>query len=228
MLLVLMVPFRVVIFGSPTSAGLARMAGRRRSVSGFFADTGRAWRLLGRLALARLLGVFGALYEALMVFVVPAGIDEGLAYDDAQRRSEELVRLRWGPGRFRALGIPRMVPANAAYSYLVRRFGYRGVLIEVVIVLGVLLLPVAFVLMTQPPAIFLLAAVLTWGPIIIASVVWGWLIQPAPSTACCALISTGTQSPVRSRLPILQNYCTDVSVKSCAPIRPARRETHFW
>lgn len=143
LLMVVLRPFYVplfaavpqILFAAGVSAGLARVGGGQRDIRDLVADGYSAWSSLGRRALAVVMGAPGALYEALMVLVVPIRLAEGGSHEDAQRRSEELVARRWGPGRFRALGLPRMGPQWALYRYIALRFGFAA---------GRLFFPIAF------------------------------------------------------------------------------------
>lgn len=113
-----------------------------------------------------------------MVFVVPAMIEERLTYHDAQHRSEQLVAARWGPGRFRATGIPRMVPADALYAYLVRTRGHGAAYIPALIALGLFGAPIAVALVTEDLRAAVAVGAVTWGVPIVAGTLWAWAVQP--------------------------------------------------
>nr|MDQ3957791.1 DUF2510 domain-containing protein [Actinomycetota bacterium] len=145
----------VVSFSAAVAAGIASSRGERPGAWGLLRRVLGAAGAVGALALARFAGwrpnaalkAGGALYEAFAVFVVPVAVDENVSVGAAQRRSEELVAARWGPGRFRALGLPQTSPWSVVYSSGVTRYGYKAPFLSaaafVVALLGPLLVAVA-------------------------------------------------------------------------------------
>jgi hypothetical protein len=174
----------VVAFASGVAAGLDALEGRR--ASRLVRAVLRARRAVGALALARLAWwapglsarAGAALYEAFAVFAVPVAIEQGLALPEAQRRSEELVAARWGPGRFRALGLPQTSPWSVVYSRGVTRYGYKAPYIAAAVTLLVLLGPLFVALAIGEPAGIVIAFAWMWGIVALGGLVWSAVAQP--------------------------------------------------
>ncbi|HEX2293762.1 MAG TPA: DUF2510 domain-containing protein [Actinomycetota bacterium] len=176
----------VVAFGAAVAAGLAAGSGQRTSAPRLLRDAWRARGPLGALALARIawwapgLSAKGgaALYEAFAVLAVPAALDAGLGLRAAQRRSEELVSERWGPGRFRALGLPQTNPWSIVYSRGVTRYGYKAPYLAAAAFVGALLGPLLVALAVGDTTWILAAFAWMWGSVAIGGLLWWSTIQP--------------------------------------------------
>lgn len=176
----------VVAFGAAVAGGLASVEGRRTSALGLLRDAWRARGPLGALVLARIswwapglaAKTGAALYEALAVFAVPAALDSGLPLKEAQRRSEELVNERWGPGRFRALGLPQTNPWSIVYSRGVRKHGYKAPYLAAAALLAVLLGPLLVAIAVGEETWVLVTFAWTWGSVALGGLVWASTIQP--------------------------------------------------
>ncbi|MGH2981238.1 MAG: hypothetical protein ACRDKV_04235 [Solirubrobacterales bacterium] len=170
---------RIVLFAAAVSYGLRRIQGEKHPASGLWADIARATPGLAALAIARLLaGLGGFLYAALIVFVVPVLIAQGGGYREAQRRSEELVSRRWGPGRVRAIGLPSMRLSDVAYSALVRRFGYAGAYLQLIPLGALLLIPLIAGLVAGSELVAILTFAGLLGSALLALIAWSVTMQP--------------------------------------------------
>jgi hypothetical protein len=177
----------VVAFTAGAASGLASIAGERPSIVRLAGAAFRARGALGALTLARvarwappLAGrPAGPLYEAFAVFAVPVAMAEGTGLKDAQRRSEELVSERWGPGRFRALGMPRTSPWSIVYSRGVSRYGYKAPYLAAAIFLAVLLGPLLVTIAIGNETAILVAFGWMWGVTALGGLVWSGAVQPA-------------------------------------------------
>jgi hypothetical protein len=159
--------------GATSSGGLLRRAWRARAPLAALALARLAWWAPGASAKTG-----AALYEAYAVLAVPAALDEGLALDAAQRRSEELVSARWGPGRFRALGLPQTSPWSVVYRRSLERYGYKGPYLAALLVLGILLGPLLAALAAGDETWILVAFAWTWGAAALGGLVWSSTLQP--------------------------------------------------
>lgn len=173
----------VVAFGVAVAAGLAES---RTSSAGLLRAAWRARGPLSALALSRIAWwapgttprVGAALYEAYAVLAVPAAIDEVLPLADAQRRSEELVAERWGPGRFRALGLPQTNPWSIVYSRGVTRYGYKAPYLAALAFLAVVLGPLLIAIVAGDETWLLAGFAWTWGVVAIGGLLWWSTLQP--------------------------------------------------
>ena len=173
----------VVAFGVSVAAGLTES---RTSAGGLLRRAWRARGPLGALALSRIAWwapgmtpqVGAALYEAYAVLAVTAAIDAGLPLADAQRRSEELVAKRWGPGRFRALGLPQTSPWSIVYSRGVTRYGYKAPYLAALAFLVVVLGPLLAAVVSGNETWILAGFAWTWGVVAIGGLVWWSAVQP--------------------------------------------------
>ncbi|HEX2058470.1 MAG TPA: hypothetical protein VHI71_08880, partial [Actinomycetota bacterium] len=120
----------------------------------------------------------GALYEAYTVLAVPAAMDERIRLGDAQRRSEELVEARWGPGRFRALGLPRTNPWSIVYSRGVTKYGYKAPYVAAAAFVGVLLGPLLVAVAVGDEVSILVTFGWMWGAVALGGLVWSSTVQP--------------------------------------------------
>lgn len=176
----------VVAFGAAVAGGLARVRGRHTSAVGLLRDAWKARGPLGALVLARVawwvpgltVKSGAALYEALAVLAVPAALDGGLRLKAAQRRSEELVAERWGPGRFRALGLPQTNPWSIVYSRGVSRYGYKAPYLAAGSFLAILLGPLLAALVAGEKTWVLVGFAWMWGSVALGGLVWASTVQP--------------------------------------------------
>ena len=176
----------VIAFGSAVAAGLAAVAERPTSAAGLLRAAWRARGPLGALALARIAPwapgltskAGAALYEAFAVFAVPAALAEGLPLAGAQRRSEELVAERWGPGRFRALGLPRTSPWSVVYTRGVTRHGYKAPYLAAALLLAILLGPLLVAFAAGDEVWIIATFAWMWGVVAIGGLVWASTVQP--------------------------------------------------
>lgn len=178
-----LVPLGVVSFGFATAEGIGRARGETLTVTGALRRTLRATPGLLRLGVARFFGSrnpesLTSLYEALMVFVVPVMIDRCTSYAEAQRESERIVAARWGPGRYRASGIPTMSPQDALYSYLRRTGRTGGTYLVALAAIGCFLAPIVVVLVTESIGTMLAVGAVTWGIPLVAGTAWVWWGKP--------------------------------------------------
>lgn len=176
----------VAAFAVGVAGALSILGSRLRSAVGLLRDVGRARGALWALVLARLgwwapgmtTKAGAALYEAFAVFAAPAAMDDRVPLKEAQRRSEELVASRWGPGRFRALGLPRTNPWSIVYSRGVTKYGYKAPYIAAATFLALLLGPLLVALAIGDPTWILVAFGWMWGSLAIGAFVWGAAVQP--------------------------------------------------
>lgn len=177
----------VVAFTAGVASGLASIEGGRPGVGLLMGAAFRARGALGTLTLARVARwtpsppaqSAGSLYEAFAVFAVPVAMTEGVGLKDAHRRSEELVSERWGPGRFRALGIPRTNPWSIVYSRGVTRYGYKAPYLAAAILLAILLGPLLATIAIGNETAILVAFGWMWGVTALGGLVWSGVVQPA-------------------------------------------------
>ncbi len=177
----------VVAFSAAVAAGLGAVEGRRRSFGALLRGAVRARGALGALTIARVarwspsptVQAGGPLYEAFAVFAVPVAMSEGTrSADDAQRRSEALVAERWGPGRFRALGLPRTNPWSVVYSRGVTRHGYKAPYIAAGAFLAVVLGPLLVAVASGNETAILVTFGWTWGTVALGGLAWSAVLQP--------------------------------------------------
>ena len=117
---------RQFLFTLGVSWALHRMNNQSPGLGTIVGQTLRAGRRLAHLGLGRLSAPMRSLFDAVTAFVVPVMLAEGLDYRQARARSEDLVASRWGPGRFRGHGMPRMAYGNVRYVELTEKHGRNG------------------------------------------------------------------------------------------------------
>ena len=174
----------IVAFGAAVAAGLA--AGRRTPAGALLRAAGQARGPLAALGLARTAWwapglaakAGGPLYEAYAVLSVPAALEESLSLEAAHRRSEELVAARWGPGRFRALGLPKTSPWSIVYSRGVTRYGYKAPYLAALAFVAILLGPLLVAMAAGDTTWILVAFAWMWGSVAIGGLLWWSTIQP--------------------------------------------------
>ncbi|MFN2587381.1 MAG: DUF2510 domain-containing protein [Actinomycetota bacterium] len=184
---VLFVVSSVVSFSAAVASGLAAIRGERATLRRLAGAALRARRAVGALTLARVARwapslsaqSAGPLYEAFAVFAVPAAMAEGVKLSEAQRRSEELVATRWGPGRFRALGLPRTSPWSIVYSRGVTRYGYKAPYIAAAAFVAILLGPLLIAVASGNETAILVTFGWMWGVTALGGLVWSGVVQPA-------------------------------------------------
>ncbi|MDQ4124161.1 MAG: hypothetical protein M3134_00980, partial [Actinomycetota bacterium] len=120
-----------------------------------------------------------ALYEAVAVFAVPAALDQGLPLGAARSRSEQLVAERWGPGRFRAVGLPQTSPWSVVYTRGVTSHGYKAPYLAAAVFLAILLGPLLIALAVGDTTWILVAFAWMWGSVALGGLVWAASVQPS-------------------------------------------------
>jgi hypothetical protein len=109
---------------------------------------------------------------------VPVAVAERVPLPAAHRVSEKLVAQRWGPGRFRALGLPGTNPWSIVYSRGVTRYGYKAPYLAAALFLAVLLGPLLVALAAGEEAWVLAAFAWMWGSVALGGLVWWSTLQP--------------------------------------------------